>query len=323
MRMIRVGVIGVGYLGQYHASKYAAMENVELVGVADLDKKRSLEIASQFGVRSFSDYRELLPLVDAVSIVVPTKKHFEVADVCLNQGVDVLIEKPMTTTIAEADALIAKAELCNRILQVGHIEQFNPAVLAMEQYLTSPVFIESQRIHSFNPRGADVDVVLDLMIHDIDIITSIVPAPIKTIHAVGVPVVTASSDIANVRLIFENGCTANVTVSRISKTNIRKIRIFQPHSYISVDYGKKEIFVIKHLEELQENGMPKEETHHFVFADQDALATELKAFVLNVQQRTPPKIGGREGRNALKIAHQIIDQMKNFVNDHQELLELK
>lgn len=318
----KVGVIGVGYLGWHHAQKYAAMENVDLVGVADIDTSRAKNIANQLNTRSFGDFKELLPLVDAVSVVVPTKKHFDVASACLDAGVDVLIEKPMTVTIDEADSLISKAELCNRILQVGHIEQFNPAVLAMEQYITSPVFIESQRIHTFNPRGADVDVVLDLMIHDIDIITSIVPSPIKTIHAVGVPVITNNSDIANVRLIFENGCTANITVSRISKNNIRKIRIFQPRSFISVDYGKKEIFTIKHLNELDENGHPKEESNHFCFAETDALETELKAFILNVQHRSKPKIGGREGRKALKIAHQIINQMKNYINDHKELLEL-
>jgi predicted dehydrogenase len=318
----KVGVIGVGYLGKFHAYKYSAMKNVDLVGVADTDSGRAQKIADQLKTRKFTDFREMLPMVDAVSIVVPTKQHFEVAKVCLENGVDVLIEKPITVTVDEADVLIAKAALNKRILQVGHIERFNPAVLAMEQYLTSPIFIESQRIHTFNPRGAEVDVVLDLMIHDIDIITSIVHSPIKTIHAVGIPVITANSDIANVRLIFENGCTANVTVSRISKTNIRKIRIFQPRSFISVDYGKKEIFTIKHLDEHDENGHPKEETNQFCFTEKDALETELKSFVLNVQHRTPPKVGGREGRNALRIAQQIIAQMKNFIADHQELLEL-
>jgi len=322
MSKSKLGVIGVGYLGKFHAYKYSAMNNVDLVGVADTDLDRSRKIADQLKTRSFGDFRKMLPMVDAVSIVVPTKQHFEVAEVCLDNGVDVLIEKPITVTIEEADALIAKAALNKRILQVGHIEQFNPAILAMEQYLTSPVFIESQRIHTFNPRGAEVDVVLDLMIHDIDIITSIVPSPIKTIHAVGIPVVTGNSDIANVRLIFESGCTANVTVSRISKTNIRKLRIFQPRSFISVDYGKKEIFTIRHLDEKDENGLPKEETNQFCFAEKDALEIELKAFVLNVQHRSTPKIGGREGRNALRIAHQIIDQMKNFIADHQGLLEL-
>ena len=321
MNKMRVGVIGVGYLGKLHAEKYASMEDVELVGVADINVNRLKDVAGLFGVRMFKDYKKLLEIVDAVSIVVPTKLHFQVAQVCLDGGVDVLIEKPMTTTLEEADAIISKAELCNRIIQVGHIERFNPAVVAMEQYLTTPVFIESERIHSFNPRGADVDVVLDLMIHDIDIILSIVDSPIKTIHAVGIPVITSSSDIANVRMIFENGCTANITVSRISKTNVRKLRIFQSKSYISVDYAKKGILVIKHKDEIDDNGVPKEEINKFSFPESDALETELRAFILNVKQRTTPKVSGREGRLALNTALHIIDQMKNYVAEHRELLE--
>jgi predicted dehydrogenase len=320
MTKTKIGVIGVGYLGRHHAAKYAAMADVELVGVADVHLDRAREVAAQHGTRALDDFHALLPLVDAVSIVVPTKQHFEVAKACLEFGVDILLEKPMTTTLAEADALVAKAEICNRILQVGHIEQFNPAVLAMEQYLTTPIFIEAQRIHGFTPRGADVDVVLDLMIHDLDIIMSIVPSPIKQIHAVGMPVITTTTDIANVRIIFENGCTANLTASRISKTNVRKLRIFQPTSYISLDYGSKEIRVIEHLEGRDANGMPREVNHHFSFADKDALETELRAFVLNVRQRSTPKVGGPEGRRAMKTALHIIEQMKNYALEHQELL---
>lgn len=319
MNKTKIGVIGVGYLGRHHAAKYAAMTNVELVGVADVNPERAREVATLHNTRAFDDFQALLPLVDAVSIVVPTKQHFEVACSCLEYGVDILLEKPMTTTLAEADALVAKTELCNRIMQVGHIEQFNPAVLAMEQYLTTPLFIEAQRIHGFSPRGADVDVVLDLMIHDLDIIMSIVPSPIKHIHAVGMPVITATSDIANVRIIFENGCTANLTASRISKTTVRKLRIFQPKSYISLNYAAKEIQVIEQREGREANGMPKEVSHHFSFADKDALETELRAFVLNVRQRSAPKVGGPEGRRAMKTALHIVEQMKNFVLEHQEL----
>lgn len=320
MDIIKIGVIGVGYLGKHHAAKYAAMADVALVGVADVNLTRAQEIAGLFNTRAFSDYHALLPLVDAVSIVTPTKQHFEVANCCLDFGIDVLLEKPMTTTLGEAAALIAKAEVCNRILQVGHIEQFNPAVMAMEQYLTTPVFIEAQRIHSYNPRGADVDVVLDLMIHDLDIIMSIVLSPIKTVHAVGLPVVTESNDIANVRIIFENGCTANLSVSRISKTNVRKLRIFQPNSYISLDYGKKEITVIEHLAKRDANGMPNEHSHHFAFPENDALETELRSFILAVRDRSAPKVSGHEGQRALKIALQIIEQINNFRLDHQDLL---
>jgi predicted dehydrogenase len=208
MDTIKVGVIGVGYLGKFHAQKYAAMPGVELVGVADTSEANGRAVAEQYGTGYFKDFNELLPAVQAVSVVVPTTRHFEVASACFNQGVDVMLEKPMTSTLAEADTLIKLSENRSLILQVGHLERYNPAILAMEQYLTKPMFIESHRIHVFKNRGTDVDVVLDLMIHDIDIIMSIVNSPIKIIHTVGVPVVTPTTDIANARLIFENGCTA-------------------------------------------------------------------------------------------------------------------
>ncbi len=319
LNKLKIGVIGVGYLGRYHAEKYANMDDVELVGIADTQQGRAQEIANRLQTRMFTNYCDLLALVDAVSIVVPTKNHFKVALDCLNYGIDILIEKPMTTSIAEADAIIAKAESCNRIVQVGHIERFNPAVLAMEQYIDKPIFIEAHRLHAFNPRGTDVDVTLDLMIHDLDIIMSIVDSPIKHIHAIGSPVVTDTSDLANVRLVFENGCCANLTASRVSKTNTRKLRIFQRQSYISLDFGKKEIWVSKQTTS-RKGGLPTENTHLYSFADQDALATELKAFVLNVKQRTRPNVSGKEGRLALKIALQIIEQIKDFHIDHQELL---
>lgn len=320
MGKLKIGVIGVGYLGRIHAAKYMAMNNVELVGVADVNKNTAQDVANHFNTRMFVDFKELLDCVDAVSIVVPTKKHFEVAHYCLEQGVDVLLEKPMTTTVAEADTLVELASNCNRILQVGHIEQFNPAILAMEQYLTTPLFIEAQRIHSFNKRGADVDVVLDLMIHDLDIILSIVDSPLRSIHSVGAPVITSTSDIANTRLIFENGCTANVTASRISQTNIRKIKIFQPQSYLTVDYGLKEIAIRKHRTETDSNGVPLEETQRFSFPEKDALETELKAFVLNVQQRTTPKVDGHAGRKSLNLALRIIAQINNHLSEHGNLL---
>jgi predicted dehydrogenase len=316
---LKIGVIGVGYLGRYHAEKYANMQDVELVGVADTHQGRAQEIANNLQTRMFSDYKELLKLVDAVSIVVPTKNHFQVAMDCLEYGLDTLIEKPITTTTKEADAIVKKADSCNRIVQVGHIERFNPAVLAMEQYIDKPIYIEAQRLHAFNPRGTDVDVTLDLMIHDLDIIMNIVNSPIKHIHAIGSPVVTDTSDLANARLIFENGCCANLTASRVSKTNTRKLRIFQKQSYISLDFNKKEIWVSKQTVN-KKGGLPEDKTDLFNFADADALETELKAFVLNIRQRSKPMVSAREGRLALKTALQIIAQIKDFHLDHQELL---
>jgi len=318
----RIGVIGVGYLGRYHAEKYKAMPEVDLVGVADSNAHRARDIANALGTRAFSDYRDLVGAVDAVSVVVPTKAHHQVTLHCLEQGVDVLIEKPMTTTLAEADEIIAMADNCQRIVQVGHIERFNPAVLAMEQYITTPVFIESHRIAPYTARGADVDVVLDLMIHDLDLILAMVDSSVATMHAVGVPVVTETSDIANVRLIFENGCTANITVSRISKVMVRKMRVFQPKSYLSVNFADKEIAVIEHLDERGRDGLPRERVHHHRFQDKDALETELRAFVLNVRQRTRPKVDAHAGRRALKVALQVIEHMRAYVADHRELLDL-
>ncbi len=319
MKKIRIGVIGVGYLGRIHVAKYSKMENVELIGVSDLCKNTAQDIANKFNTRMFLNYEDLLDCVDAVSVVVPTKKHFEVASVCLEKGADLFLEKPMTTTTAEADQLIDKAESCNRIMQIGHIEQFNPAVLAMEQYITKPLFIEAQRIHSFNSRGADVDVVLDLMIHDIDIILNIVNSPLKSMHSVGMPVVTSTSDIANTRLVFENGCTANISASRIAKNSVRKLRIFQPNSFITVDFATKEITVVERTDKVDKDGLPEEKTLHFAFPQKDALETELKAFILNVQQRATPKVDGRVGRRALRTAIAVIEQMKNHREDHKEL----
>ncbi|NOX24915.1 MAG: Gfo/Idh/MocA family oxidoreductase [Deltaproteobacteria bacterium] len=315
---LKVGVIGVGYLGRYHAEKYAKMKDVELVGVADNSPGRAKEIAAGLHTRMFSDYHELLKLVDAASIVVPTKNHFQVAMDCLEYGLDILIEKPITKSISEADAIVSKARSCHRIVQVGHIERFNPAVMAMEQYLDKPIFIEAQRLHAFSPRGTDVDVTLDLMIHDLDIVMSIANSPIKHIHAIGSPVITDTSDLANARLLFENGCCANLTASRVSKTNTRKLRIFQKQSYISLDFNKKEIWISKQI--AGKNGSPpQEKTDLFSFASQDALETELKAFILNVRQRTRPIVSAKEGRLALKVALQIIEQINDFRLEHREL----
>lgn len=322
MAKIRVGVIGVGHLGKFHAAKYAAMTEVDLVGVADLNRALAAEIAGECGTIPYGDYRELLPRVDAVSVVVPTVYHHRVAKDCLDAGVDIMLEKPMTTTLAEADELIVLAAAKERIIQVGHIERYNPAVTALGQYLTRPLFIESHRIHMFQPRGLDVDVVLDLMIHDIDIILSLVDAPISSIHTVGVPVVSPSTDIANARIIFANGCTANITVSRISKENIRRLRIFQPKCYLSVDYAKKSLMVIRLLDELTDQGLPKEEIIQVELKEEDALEAELRDFVSNVRQRTIPKVSGAQGRLALEVAQEIMAQIaENFQKYRSTLRE--
>jgi predicted dehydrogenase len=313
---MKAGVIGVGYLGKFHAQKYKDMEGVELVGVADVDPAAVKSVAEENDCKAFSDYRDLLKEVDAVSVVVPTSFHHTVAMDCIEAGVDMLMEKPITTTVEQADEIIELANDRKLILQVGHLERFNPALVAMEPSLTVPVFIESQRISTFKNRGVDVDVILDLMIHDIDIILNIIKSPLETIHTVGAPVVTDFTDIANARLIFENGATANVTVSRISRSNTRRMRIFQPGSFINVDFANRKVMTL-HLKkgEFQENGMPKQDVEVNSFPDGDALNLEILHFVENVRNRTTPLVSGNEGRRALDVALQVIKQIK----DHQKL----
>lgn len=314
-KIIKAGVIGVGYLGRFHAQKYAAIDGVELVGVADIDKSQADKVALECNCTPYEDYLELLDQVDAVSVVVPTSLHHEIAMRCFAKNIDVLLEKPMTVTLEEADELISVAADRNLVFQVGHLERFNPAVVAMKPFLTTPAFIESSRISTFKRRGVDVDVVLDLMIHDIDIVLTIIDSPLKTIHTVGAPVVTATTDIANARLIFENGATANITVSRISLTNVRKMRIFQPGSYINVDFANKKIMTIQLCDELLESGMPKQNISVESFAGQDALFDEIVHFVNHVRARTKPDVSGVEGRNALEVVLRVIDQ----INEHQNL----
>ena len=320
MRKIKIGVIGVGYLGKFHARKYAAMPDVELVGVADVSAALAGQVARDNKTAAFTDYRELLRHVEAVSVVVPTPLHHQVASACFAAHVDVMLEKPMTVTLAEADDLIEQARKDGRILQVGHLERFNPAIVAMQEYLTCPVFIESQRVHSFKPRGCEVDVVLDLMIHDIDIILNVVPAPLQSIDTIGARVVTPETDVAAAQLIFENGCTANVSVSRVAHDNVRSLRIYQPGGSLTVNYATKEIMVIERLAGTTPEGYPNEKITHFCFTEQDALAAELTDFVQNVRLRRQPLVSGREGRRALEVALQIISQIRNHFNRYKDTL---
>ncbi len=314
MAKTKAGVIGVGYLGRFHAQKYAALDDVELVGVADVNPAQAEAVATECSCKAYSDYHELISEVDAVSIVVPTSYHFDVAKDCLEKGVDILLEKPVTVTLEEADALIEIADNNNCIFQVGHLERFNPAVLATKPHLTEPLFVESARINPFHNRGTDVDVVLDLMIHDIDIILNIIKSPIDHIHTVGASVATQTTDIANARIIFENGATANVTVSRISSKSTRQMRIFQPGSYLNVDFATRSIFRVKLLEDLEENGMPKQEMDHATFSDGDALKAEIEHFIHHVEHRTQPSVTGRDGRRALEVALNVMAQIK----EHQQ-----
>jgi predicted dehydrogenase len=306
MSRLRAGVIGVGYLGRFHAQKYASLENVELVGVADVSRERAEEVATEVGTTAFTDYRELLAKVDLVSIVVPTQYHFAVAKECLESGCHILLEKPVTQTVAEADELIRMAAGRRLVFQVGHLERFNPAILALKGVLKNPLFIESHRLAPFKPRGTDVNVVLDLMIHDIDIILNMVHSTVKVVNSVGVPVLSSEVDIANARLQFENGCVANVTASRASRESMRKIRIFQPDAYISIDYQERKIAIFrKGGEGFPIPGLPNVTMEEKSFEQGDALLAEIRAFVAAISTGTAPPVTGEDGKRALELALQI------------------
>ena len=314
MKKLRVGVVGVGYLGRFHAEKYASMDAVDLVAVADTDMSQAASIAGQYRTTAYSTYQDLFGKVDAVSIAVPTPSHFTVAMDFLENNVDVLIEKPMTTTLKEADELIRFADSKGLILQVGHLERFNPAVVALKDIVQQPMFIESHRLSIYNERGTDVSVVLDLMIHDIDIILNFVGSEVSEIRAAGIPVIAETVDIANARLEFQSGCVANVTASRISTKNERKIRLFQKDAYVSVDFTSREITVIRQNSQKDDGLIPGMEIKQLCFTKADALKDEIKSFVQSVVNRKAPKVTGQMGRDALKIALNIMEQIKNSVS---------
>jgi len=307
---VKVGVVGVGYLGRYHAEKYANLPQAELVGVVDINTEKAQEIARTWNTRALSDYRDLIPQVRAVSIVVPTPLHYAIASDFLKQGVDVLVEKPITTTLEEAEGLITLARDRGLILQVGHLERFNAAIVATRDSVRNPMFIESHRLAFFQERGTDVDVILDLMIHDIDIILNMVKSPVREIRAVGVPVISQRIDIANARLEFENGCVANVTASRISDKTMRKIRIFEPDAYISIDYAAKEVQVYRKVSEASPGSYPEIVSEQISIDEKDSLEEEIKAFLRSVITREEPVVPGKAGKEALKVALEIVEQTR-------------
>ena len=313
---LRVGVIGVGHLGEYHVQKYKNIPTVDLVGVVDTDQDRADDIAKRYNTRAYHRYHDILDIVDAVSITVPTEMHFEVASDMMSKGVHVLVEKPVTYSLEQADTLVNMAENRHLVLQVGHVERFNPAVVKMESIVNRPVFIESHRMNLFTPRGTDVDVCLDLMIHDLDIILHAVPSEVQDIHAVGMSVVTGKTDIANVRIIFENGTVANLTASRVSNKTLRKIRIFQPDAYISVDCVKREISVTRLDNEGNDsNRLPQITSNKLTYPDSDPLSEEIFSFVNAIINGSEPVVTGRDGRKALAVAISIIDQIETAIRN--------
>lgn len=323
MSNVRVGVIGVGHLGSLHAKMFSEISSADLVAVADIDPVAVKNVAAQYNATPCASIEELLASVDAVSIATTTSAHFLAAESAMKRGIHVFIEKPITSTIEEARTLIHLAKENDIIVQVGHIERFNPALLALEKYDLRPMFIESHRLSQFNPRGTDVAVVLDLMIHDIDIILSLVHSSVKSIEANGVAVVSDSIDIANARLQFENGCVANVTASRISQKKMRKIRMFQRDAYISVDFleGAAEVFRLVDEDDESskstmmlgaiEKGSVKRNIVYELpeIKEINPLKFELEQFVDAVRSRRKPLVTGEDGLRALEIAHDIIEKI--------------
>jgi len=306
---LRLGVVGTGYLGSFHAQKYAAMPDVDLVALVDTDVDKARARARELDTKAYASPEEILGRVDAVSVAVPTSSHHRVARGFLLRGIHVLIEKPITETLPEATDLIRIAQRKGCILQVGHLERFNAVWADAAPALREPMFVEAHRLGPFQGRGTDVDVVLDLMIHDIDIVLKYIRSPVRDVHAAGVPVLSSNVDIANVRLHFENGAVANLTASRVSMTRKRRVRFFQQDLYVSVDYDAGKTQIIRRVPE-GDHGTPQILGEERVAPAGDSLHTELASFVRCVKTQTPPEVDGRQGRRALQLAMRILRRMR-------------
>jgi predicted dehydrogenase len=321
---LRIGVAGAGHLGSLHIKMYKQIPNIELVGFFDTDESRKKNIQDEYNIKPFDNFQDLLNEVDAVSIVTPTKDHFDSSKIALESGKHIFIEKPITETISQAKQLIEIAEKKRLKIQIGHIERFNPAILSLEKYNIEPLFIESHRLDQFKPRGVDVAVVLDLMIHDIDIILSLIKSPVERVDANGIAIVSESLDIANARIKFQNGSVANVTASRISQKKMRKMRIFQRDAYISIDFsqGLAELFRLAGEDE-KFNGMAmnlgqieKGKVKRNIIYEQpdikevNALKYELSLFIDSVVNDKLPLVSGNDGLRALEVADMIMQQIK-------------
>jgi predicted dehydrogenase len=308
-QLLKVAVVGVGHLGKWHADKYAVASNCELVAVVDSNTANAREVAQKHGVEVYSNYRDIIPLVDAISLVVPTSLHYKIAREFLEAGIHCLIEKPITESIAEAETLIEIAHKQKLVLQVGHIERFNSVMIGIEEHLEKPQFLESTRLAPFTLRATDVSVILDLMIHDIDIILDLIGSPVKQISASGISVLSDTIDIANARIEFENRCVANVTASRISRKRERKLRIFQKDAYMSADLQDKMLAINRKGETDNEAGF-KDITHtELRFEDNDALNLEILDFINAITTGGQPKVSGEDGKRALETAIAITSQI--------------
>lgn len=311
---IRIGVVGIGHLGNYHLQKYSKLPGNKIVGVADADFEKAQKAAAVFGCEAFRDHRDLIGKIDAASIAVPTRSHYEVARDFLKSGIDVLLEKPIAATMREANHLAALARAKNLILQIGFVERFNPAIVALGKVIQTPLFVETHRLHPFFNRGTDVDVVLDLMIHDLDIILKFVNSPVKTVDAVGISVLSEEIDISNARIAFKNGCVANITASRVTGKKMQKIRFFGLEGYHSVDYEKRELVSLSRQKDGEGKVGIGENKIEIIM--QDPLEAEVAAFLNSVATRTPPAASGEDGCRSLELALRIIEKMKK---NHKEM----
>jgi len=314
---INVAVIGVGAFGRNHARIYQQLalqgEPVRLVGVVDRDPAQADAVASEFGCRAFGSIEQLTTThseVQAASVAVPTIQHLEIARALMESGIDVLVEKPLAASLAEADELIGLAQSLGRVGQAGHLERFNPAVRAAAPLITQPMFFEVHRLSVFTPRSLDVDVILDLMIHDLDVVLSLVKSPVKKDRAVGLPILSGKTDIANVRLEFDSGCVANFTASRVSTERVRKLRLFQPRQYVSLDYGRQDVLVFSVGEEGMAAGTPSVNPQIKVakpsIVAEEPLQAELRSFLRSVRTRSKPQVSFEDGRRALAVALDIV-----------------
>jgi predicted dehydrogenase len=314
MTTLRTGVIGVGHLGQHHARLYATLPGSTLVGIMDHDPDRAQMIAEKHGAKVFTSLSDFLKQVDAVSVAVPTSFHHAVAKTCLEAGKHVLVEKPLAVLPAEGRELVELAKAKGLRLQVGHSERFNPIMQVMRPHISRPVFIECHRLGTYSERGTDVDVVLDLMIHDLDLVLSFNPGPVEEIRAAGVPVLSSTVDIANARIQFQSGCVANLTASRASLTKMRRLRLFQRDSYLSIDFQTRQGMIGRRsMDQNQKSSIAVQE---FKGDDSEPLKLQLESFLQAIRTGARPQVSGEDGAAALTVAHQVLDAMKRFSDRH-------
>ena len=316
MTPLRTGVIGVGHLGQHHARLYASLPGSRLVGVVDQSAERAQVIAARHNVRTYPSVDELLPQIDVVSIAVPTSAHFAVAKACLLAGKHVLVEKPLAVTPAEAQELVRLATQHDCRLQVGHSERFNPVMQLMRPHIGRPVFIECHRLSSFSERGTDVDVVLDLMIHDLDMVLSFDPGLVEDVQAAGVPVLSPTIDIANARIQFQSGCVANLTASRVSTNKMRRLRLFQRDNYVSIDFQTRQGMICRR--EAGTGAKPSIGIEQLQGGEEEPLKLQLESFLTAAATGARPVVSGEDGAAALDLAHRVLQAIEMFVRRNQQ-----